>query len=40
MGFWLELAASGLITGGIYALVALGLILLYGLMRMMNISHG
>ncbi|MBC7803989.1 MAG: branched-chain amino acid ABC transporter permease [Candidatus Parcubacteria bacterium] len=40
MGFWLELAATGLITGGIYALVALGLNLQYGLMRIMNISHG
>jgi branched-chain amino acid transport system permease protein len=40
MGFWLELAASGFITGGIYALVALGLNLQYGLMRIMNISHG
>ncbi|MEK6245058.1 MAG: branched-chain amino acid ABC transporter permease [Pseudomonadota bacterium] len=40
MGLWFELAASGLITGGIYALVALGLNLQYGLMRIMNISHG
>ena len=40
MGFWFELAASGLITGGIYAVVALGLNLQYGLMRIMNISHG
>jgi branched-chain amino acid transport system permease protein len=40
MGFWLELAASGLITGGIYAVVALGLNLQYGLMRILNISHG
>ena len=40
MSFWLELVASGLITGGIYALVALGLNLQYGLMRIMNISHG
>ncbi len=38
--FWLELIASGLITGGIYALVAMGLNLQYGLMRIMNISHG
>lgn len=37
---WLELIASGLITGGIYALVAVGLNLQYGLMRIMNISHG
>ncbi len=40
MSFWLELAASGLITGGIYAVVAIGLNLQYGLMRIMNISHG
>ena len=40
MGFWLELAATGLITGGIYAVVAIGLNLQYGLMRIMNISHG
>ena len=39
-GAWLELIASGLITGGIYALVALGLNLQYGLMRILNIAHG
>jgi branched-chain amino acid transport system permease protein len=38
--FWLDLTASGLITGGIYAVVAVGLNLQYGLMRIMNISHG
>ena len=32
--------ASGLITGGVYALVALGLNLQYGLMRILNIAHG
>jgi branched-chain amino acid transport system permease protein len=37
---WIELIASGLITGGIYALVALGLHLQYGLMRILNIAHG
>ncbi|MGE0802059.1 MAG: branched-chain amino acid ABC transporter permease [Lautropia sp.] len=37
---WAELIASGLITGGIYALVALGLNLQYGLMRILNIAHG
>jgi len=35
-----ELIASGLITGGIYALVALGLNLQYGLMRILNVAHG
>ena len=37
---WVELIFSGLITGGIYALVALGLNLQYGLMRILNIAHG
>ncbi|WP_425261016.1 branched-chain amino acid ABC transporter permease [Rubrivivax sp. RP6-9] len=37
---WFELIASGLITGGIYALIALGLNLQYGLMRVLNIAHG
>jgi len=40
VGAWLELLTSGLITGGIYALVALGLNLQYGLMRILNIAHG
>ena len=37
---WFELIASGLIVGGVYALVALGLNLQYGLMRILNIAHG
>ena len=37
---WFELIASGLIAGAIYALVALGLNLQYGLMRILNIAHG
>lgn len=37
---WFELIAGGLITGGLYALVAIGLNLQYGLMRILNISHG
>jgi branched-chain amino acid transport system permease protein len=40
LGSWLELIASGLITGGVYALVGLGLNLQYGLMRILNIAHG
>ena len=40
LGAWIELIASGLITGGVYALVALGLNLQYGLMRILNIAHG
>jgi len=37
---WVEIVVSGLITGGIYALVAMGLNLQYGLMRILNVSHG
>jgi branched-chain amino acid transport system permease protein len=40
LGAWAELVASGVITGGVYALVALGLNLQYGLMRILNIAHG
>ena len=40
MHLWLELAVTGLITGGLYAVVAIGLNLQYGLMRILNISHG
>ncbi len=40
MTFWFELVATGLITGGIYAVVAIGLNLQYGLMRILNIAHG
>jgi branched-chain amino acid transport system permease protein len=40
MRLWIELIVSGLITGGIYALVAMGLNLQYGLMRILNVSHG
>jgi branched-chain amino acid transport system permease protein len=40
MSFWFELVAGGLITGGIYAVVAIGLNLQYGLMRILNIAHG
>lgn len=35
-----DLLAAGLITGGLYALVALGLNLQYGLMRVLNVAHG
>ena len=35
-----DIVVGGLITGGIYALVALGLNLQYGLMRVLNVAHG
>ncbi|PYO01965.1 MAG: branched-chain amino acid ABC transporter permease, partial [Candidatus Rokuibacteriota bacterium] len=36
----LDVVLGGLIIGGIYALVALGLNLQYGLMRVLNVAHG
>ncbi|MBI4608332.1 MAG: branched-chain amino acid ABC transporter permease [Candidatus Rokubacteria bacterium] len=36
----LDLTVGGLITGGLYALIALGLNLQYGLMRVLNVAHG
>jgi branched-chain amino acid transport system permease protein len=32
--------ANGLITGGLYALVAIGLSLIYGVLRIINFAHG
>lgn len=37
---WADIAVAGLLTGGLYALVALGLNLQYGLMRVLNVAHG
>jgi branched-chain amino acid transport system permease protein len=36
----LMIAISGLLTGGIYALIAMGLSLQYGVARVLNIAHG
>jgi len=44
MGFnyqmFLQLAAFGLVEGGLYALVASGFSLIYGVMKILNIAHG
>jgi branched-chain amino acid transport system permease protein len=37
---WVNVLVSGLIVGGVYALVSVGLNLQYGLMRVLNIAHG
>jgi len=36
----LDIAIGGLLTGGIYALIAMGLSLQYGVARVLNIAHG
>ena len=35
-----QLFAAALITGALYALTALGLNLVYGTMRLLNVAHG
>lgn len=40
MGFFFQLIANGLVTGSFYALSALGLTLVFGLMRVVNFAHG
>ena len=37
---FLDITIGGLITGGIYALIAVGLSLQYGVGRVLNVSHG
>jgi len=37
---WVSLFVAGLVQGGIYALVALGYTMVYGIMRMINFAHG
>ena len=36
----LQAVVSGLLTGGVYALVAMGLTLIFGVMRVVNFAHG
>ena len=37
---WLDLTINGIALGGIYALIALGYTLVYGILRMINFAHG
>ena len=37
---WLNLAVDGLVLGSIYALIALGYTMVYGILRMINFAHG
>ena len=37
---WVKFAFSGLIIGGMYALIAVGYTLVYGILFMINFAHG
>jgi branched-chain amino acid transport system permease protein len=37
---WLRFAITGLILGGMYALIAIGYTLVYGILSMINFAHG
>jgi branched-chain amino acid transport system permease protein len=37
---FLQTVASGVLTGGVYAMVGIGLTLIFGVMRMVNFAHG
>ena len=37
---WLNAIVQGLLLGGLYALLATGLSLMFGVMRLVNLAHG
>ena len=37
---WLNVILQGVLTGGLYAMFAAGLSLIFGVMRLVNIAHG
>ena len=37
---WTNAIVQGLLTGGLYALLASGLSLIFGVMRIVNLAHG
>src|SRR3990167_3752797 len=39
-GMLLQGVVSGLLAGGLYAMVALGMALIFGVMRVINLAHG
>jgi branched-chain amino acid transport system permease protein len=39
-GTWIDLAITGAVLGSVYALIALGYTMVYGILRMINFAHG
>ncbi|MEM9106221.1 MAG: branched-chain amino acid ABC transporter permease, partial [Pseudomonadota bacterium] len=37
---WLDTIVNGVLLGGLYALFAAGLSLVFGIMRLVNLAHG
>ena len=37
---WINVIVQGVLVGGLYALFAAGLSLIFGVMRLVNIAHG
>ena len=37
---WLDVLVQGILLGGLYALFAAGLSLVFGIMRLVNLAHG
>ena len=37
---WVQAFLNGLLVGGVYALIASGMALIFGVMRLVNFAHG